>query len=86
MRFRFSGTLLRFTDYQKEIAVEAPTLKAGLDQLIAKYPELNGALFNRLGQLRASHRFFVNGDPVADVNQAAGAEDVVDIITAITGG
>lgn len=88
MRFRVSGTLLRFTDYQKEIEVAAPTLKAGVEALVARYPEMSKALYDRLGQLRATHRFFVNGVLVdkAQIDSPVGGEDIVDIMTAVTGG
>ena len=33
MKFRFSGTLLRFVDYRKEIELEAETLGIALEKL-----------------------------------------------------
>jgi len=88
MVIRLSGTLLRFTDYQKELPIEAPTLKEGIAKLVEQYPEVGKALFDKVGQIRASHRVFVNGDPVekAGMDRAVGGEDIVDIVTAVTGG
>ena len=88
MLIRLSGTLLRFTDYQKELRIDAPTLKEGIDQLAAQFPEVGKALFDKTGQVRASHRLFVNGELVEKdtVGRAVGGEDVVDILTAVTGG
>lgn len=88
MVFRISGTLLRFTDYQKELHIDAPTLKAGIDQLVAQFPELGKTLYDRLGQLRATHKVFVNGETVdkAHLGREVQSDDVVDILTAITGG
>ncbi len=88
MVIRLSGTLLRFTDYQKEVHIDAPTLKEGINRLVEQYPEVGKALFDKLGQIRASHRVFVNGDVVerADIGRAVSGEDVVDILTAVTGG
>jgi len=89
MLIRLSGTLLRFADYQKELQIDAPTLKEGIDQLAARFPEIGKALFDaKTGQVRASHRLFVNGDPVekGSFGRTIGGEDVVDILTAVTGG
>ena len=89
MLIRLSGTLLRFTDYQKELRIDAPTLKEGIEALAAQYPEVGKALFDgKTGQVRSSHRLFVNGDPVdkGAFGQPIGGEDVVDILTAVTGG
>jgi molybdopterin synthase sulfur carrier subunit len=88
MLIRLSGTLLRFADYQKELRIDAPTLKAGIDQLAAQFPEVGKAIFDKTGQLRASHRVFVNGDMVErkDIGRPVAGEDVVDIMTAVTGG
>jgi len=89
MVIRLSGTLLRFTEYQKELKIDAPTLKEGIDQLAAQFPEMGKALFDaKTGQVRASHRLFINGDPVerSSISRPVGGEDVVDILTAVTGG
>lgn len=88
MVIRLSGTLLRFADFQKELRIEAPTLKAGIDQLVAQYPEVGKALYDRMGQLRASHRLFLNGNLVdrAAIGREVSGDDVVDIMTAVTGG
>lgn len=89
MLIRLSGTLLRFTDYQKELRIEATTLKEGIDQLATQFPEVGKALFDsKTGQVRASHRLYVNGDLVdkGAYGQPIGGEDVVDILTAVTGG
>jgi len=88
MVIRVSGTLLRFTDYQKEIRVEAPTLKDGISRLVEQFPEVGKSLFDTTGQIRASHKLFVNGVQIgkADVGRRVADEDVVDIVTAVTGG
>ncbi len=88
MVFRMSGTLLRFTDYQQELVIDAPTLKEGIDQLIQQYPEVGKTLLDKMGQIRASHKVFVNGEAVdrADTNRPIGGKDIVDILTAVTGG
>jgi sulfur-carrier protein len=88
MILRISGTLLRFTDYQKELRFEAATLKDGIDQLAQQYPEVGKALLDKQGNIRASHRLFINGDAVErnDMGRAMAGEDIVDILTAVTGG
>lgn len=88
MLIRLSGTLLRFTDYQKEIRIEAPTLKDGISRLVEQYPEVGKALFDKVGQVRASHRLFVNGTqvPKGEIDRPVAEEDVIDIVTAVTGG
>ena|SRR5687767_12729848 len=88
MRFRFSGTLLRFTEYQKEVSVDATTLKAGLDALVARFPDMSKVLYDRVGQLRATHRFFINGVQLEkdQIGHAVAETDIVDVVTAVTGG
>lgn len=88
MVIRVSGTLLRFTDFQKEIRIDAATLKEGIARLVEQYPDMGKALFDKLGQLRASHRLFVNGSQVAkgDIGRSVVEEDIIDIVTAVTGG
>lgn len=88
MVIRVSGTLLRFTDYQKELRIEAPTLKDGISRLVEQFPEVGKALFDPTGQVRASHKLFVNGEQIgkADIGREVADGDVVDIVTAVTGG
>jgi sulfur-carrier protein len=88
MVIRLSGTLLRFVDFQKELRIDAPTVKAGIVQMAEQYPEVGKALLDKLGQVRATHRIFVNGETVerAQIDRAVSSEDVIDILTAITGG
>ena len=88
MVIRLSGTLLRFTDYQKELRIDAPTLQEGISRLVEQYPDVGKALFDKVGQIRASHRVFVNGEAVekANMGRPVSGEDVIDIMTAVTGG
>jgi molybdopterin converting factor small subunit len=88
MVIRLSGTLLRFVDYQKELRYEAPTLKDGIAQLVAQYPAVGTALMDRTGQVRITHKVFLNGENVerAQMERPVQADDVVDILTSITGG
>ena len=88
MRFRFSGTLMRFVDFQRELAVAAPTIAGGFEQLIAAHPQLRAVLFTGAGALRGTHRLFLNGEQLAgeDLGRAVGEADTVEILTALAGG
>ena len=88
MRFRFSGTLLRFTDFQKEIDLQAPTIGAALDHLVSRHERLKPVLFDNNQQLRGIHRVFLNGEQLLEVQpQHPLAEgDCLEFVTAVAGG
>ncbi len=88
MKFRFSGTLMRFVDFEREQDIAAPTIAIALDALVAKYPELRGVLFSASNTLRQTHRLFLNGEQVManELDREVGDDDVVEILTAIAGG
>lgn len=92
MMFRFSGALLRFTDYQKEVAVDAPDVQGALDALCTQRPVLRQVLFDGEGHLRAAHRLFLNGEQIATAELRSGAtprlgpDDQLEVLTAIAGG
>jgi molybdopterin synthase sulfur carrier subunit len=88
MQFHISGGLLRFTDYQPVVTLEADSLAAALDRLAASYPDLRNVLFDRSGAVRLAHRLFLNGDLVSrdELAQPISPDDRVDIMTAISGG
>jgi molybdopterin synthase sulfur carrier subunit len=87
---RFSGTLLRHVDYEREIDVDAPTLHAALDGIVQRYPSIRSSLLDGDGKVRAVHRLFLNSEPVdrgADLATVTVARaDVVDVVTALAGG
>jgi molybdopterin converting factor small subunit len=88
MRLRISGALLRFTDYQSVIEVEASTVEAALLQLAEAHAPFRKVLLDRAGRVRATHKIFLNGEQLAPDQLAhpARASDQVDLITAISGG
>ena len=88
MRFSFSGTLMRFVDFQREHAFEATTLAGALEALVAAYPQLRPVLYSSSGALRPTHRLFLNGEQVLsdELARPVGAADTVEILTAIAGG
>jgi len=89
MKFRFSGTLLRFVDYRKEIAVEdAATVGSALQSLVSQYPSLRGALFDADSKVRSTHRIVLNGEVLSreHTDRALFEHDRLEILTAIAGG
>ena len=88
MKFVLSGNLLRFSKFQKEIDIPAPTVAEGITQLIGSLPQLGPVLLDGAGQLRKVHRLFLNQDQLgsAELARPAGANDEVMILTAIAGG
>lgn len=88
MIFHFSGTLLRFVDFQREIPVAAPTVKDGLVGLVQQQPQLRPVLFDGEGNVRATHRLFLNGEqmPSGSLESPVAESDRIDILTAIAGG
>ncbi|MGW1871612.1 MoaD/ThiS family protein [Streptomyces mauvecolor] len=86
MTLRFSGLLLRFVDYEREIDVHAPTLGDALTQVEARFPQLREVLRGSEGGLRATHRIFINGELAsADLNTPLADSDVIEFLTAIAG-
>ena len=88
MTFAFSGTLLRFADYRREVAIVAPTLGEALAALAKQMPTLQPVLFDAKGSLRAVHRLFLNGEQLLalEPSRALSADDRVEVLTAIAGG
>jgi molybdopterin converting factor small subunit len=88
MRFRFSGTLMRFVEFEREQEFSASTIAEALDSLVGKHPELRSVLFTASGTLRQSHRLFLNREQIMadELGREIGDGDVVEILTAIAGG
>ncbi|MEJ3750696.1 MoaD/ThiS family protein [Actinomycetes bacterium KLBMP 9797] len=95
MKFMFSGPMLRFVDFAKEIEVAEPNLELALQALLAGRPQLKPVLLDGEGNLRRSHQMFLNGenmaanyyrDPRARSEIALGDGDSVYFLTAIAGG
>jgi predicted phage tail protein len=91
MKVVFSGTLLRFVDYSKEVDVEASTVPECIDQLILKFPGLRPVLLDGQSQVRETHQLFLNGEqlerrPTAPPPGSLGERDTLFIMTAIAGG
>ena len=91
MKFEFSGALYRFVDYSREVEVPGETLKDGLDGLVERYPRLRRTLLDQNGQVGKSHQLFINGQQIdrsesSPADLAMKPDDVVYVLTAITGG
>jgi molybdopterin converting factor small subunit len=88
MRFRFSGALMRFVEFQREQEFPGTTIAEALDAAVAKYPPLRNVLFSASGTLRPTHRLFLNGDQVMndELQRPISDGDVVEVLTALAGG
>jgi len=88
MTFVFSGNLMRFTSYQKEVALDASTTTHAFAALIERFPDLRSVLFDGDGKLRAVHRVFHNGEQVVEGlgERPLGPSDEISLLTAIAGG
>jgi molybdopterin converting factor small subunit len=88
MKFQFSGNLLRYLDYHREIEVEGSTVTEGIGNLVESYPDFRRIIHNSEGDIRLIHRFFLNGallDP-SGVDDPVKSGDVVTVLTPIAGG
>jgi hypothetical protein len=88
MMVRVSGALLRFTDYQRVISVDAPTVEAALLKLAGEYRPLRKVLFDRDGRVRETQKVFLNGEQLEadELATPAGESDSVELLLAISGG
>ncbi|WP_433132914.1 MoaD/ThiS family protein [Micromonospora sp. CA-240977] len=88
MIIKVRGILLRFTNYENEIEVGGATVREGLDQLAARYPNLRDVLSDREGAVRATHFIALNGEQLSvdELDREAVEDDRVDIVTAVSGG
>lgn len=88
MKFRVSGNMLRFTNFQDEIEVSADTVEAGMHKLVEACPQLRTVLLDGNSKVRSVHRVFLNGTvlPMDRLSEKAEAKDEVSILTALAGG
>ena len=88
MNMSFSGTLLRFVNFQKNISIEAPTPSDALSKLVAQFPQARQVIYDADGQVRQVHQIFLNGKQLRseELNTPVRTNDQLDILTAIAGG
>ncbi|MEA3114570.1 MAG: sulfur-carrier protein [Caballeronia sp.] len=87
MTFLFSGSLLRYVGYRRQIAYEQNTLEAALRALFDEFPELKGLLMNDEMTLKRTMRLAINSEVVrSDLTRPLASGDLVEVMTAISGG
>lgn len=88
MNMSFSGTLLRFVNFQKNIFVDAQTAKDALDKLVSLHPQARQVIYDADGKVRQVHQMFLNGKQLRndELDNPVHADDQLDILTAIAGG
>ncbi len=88
MIFVMRGPLRRLVGFKKEVRIDASTLPEGLRALCLEYPDLQRVLLDASGQLRGVHRVALNRTVLggSEMQTFVGADDVVDVLTALAGG
>jgi sulfur-carrier protein len=88
MNLSFSGTLLRFVNFQKNITIDAATANDALSMLSITYPKARQVIYDGDGKVRQVHQLFLNGKQLRaeDMNNTLKPSDQLDILTAIAGG
>jgi sulfur-carrier protein len=95
MKFMFSGTMLRFVDYESEVEISEPNFELALNALLNKAPALQNVLLDGEKNLRRTHQMFLNGESMEaryySDRQARSTlpmqpNDSVYFLTAIAGG
>jgi sulfur-carrier protein len=93
MKIVLSGALVRFTDYTKEIDIEATTLAEGVERLTDRFPHLKNVLLDGEGRVRRTHQLFLNGEqvergdfPLGTAPHDCGERDTLFVLTAVAGG
>jgi molybdopterin converting factor small subunit len=88
MLFRFSGSLLRFTEYRSSVPIDASTVGEALERLVDELPAMKPVLYDRSGQLRATQRLFLNQESLDrdELTRGIGPADQIDVLTAVSGG
>jgi sulfur-carrier protein len=88
MNIAFSGTLLRFVNFQKTVNIEAATVADALADVARRFPQSRPVLFDHDGHVRQVHQVFLNGKQLRpdELGAPVAASDRVDLLTAIAGG
>ncbi len=95
MTFTFSGPMLRFVDYAKNVEVQASDLESALQELFSAHDQLRSVLLDSERNLRRTHQMFLNGELLESFyytnvekrrNLALTNNDSVYFLTAIAGG
>ena len=88
MNISFSGTLLRFVNFQKTLTLEAKTVADALSGVADRYPQAMPVIYDAEGKVRSVHQIFLNGKQLAasELGTEVTPADRVDLLTAIAGG
>jgi hypothetical protein len=88
MIIRFSGPVLRYVDFKREIQVDARTLREALTLVVRENPSLEPVIYDKRGQVRGVHRFFAGEDQLGskDLDREFKPDECIDVVTAVAGG
>jgi molybdopterin synthase sulfur carrier subunit len=87
MTFLFSGALLRYVGYRRQIVYEQNTLETALRALFDEFPDMKGLLMNDEMTLKRTMRLAINSELVrSDLTRPLALGDLVEVMTAISGG
>lgn len=88
MNITFSGTLLRFVNFQKNLVIEAETIEKALRIVSETYPKSGPVLYDANGSVKKVHQLFLNGKQIdhGELERFVTDEDRLDVLTAIAGG
>ncbi len=88
-KIKIPTPLRYYTDQQAEVTVQASTVAAAMQALVAQYPALKPHLYNGDGQLRPFVNLFLNRKNIRDLQGLETPLDEKDelmIIPSIAGG
>ena len=76
------------TGGREEIPVEAESVRACVQAVVAQYPGFGELIFDASGQVHRFVRLFCNGEPVEpeQLDRAVQPGDEIEVVAAIAGG
>jgi sulfur-carrier protein len=87
MTFVFSGSLLRYVGFQRQISYEANTVAGALASLFRDHQGLQALMMTEDGRLHRTLRLAINQQVVpSDLQLALQPGDSVEVMTAVSGG
>ena len=88
MQIQFSGTLLRFVNFQKTLTLDAATVEDALATVAHDFPQARPVIYDGQGNVRRVHQIFLNGKQLAreEFGTTVAPSDCVELLTAIAGG
>ena len=86
MKVHIPQPLVSYTDRQREVEAEGASLAELLCNLDARYPGLRFRIIDEQDGIRPHVKFFVNREPVRDLDASLDPSDEVHIFQALSGG